>query len=426
MDVDRSAVAKLEEDLSAPVRGRVEAAVERIVAAKKRGGRVVVVTGSGPNVHEGVTTLIAELMRLGVVDGVTTSSAVVAHEMGGVLDKVKRVDAAALGASGAVPRAAWLPRGGSFELSLLPDEVLSEIAGEMPIDESLLAALTDARGDVIIKAAGNLGYPMGLYLERLSAELVPLARKKGMPLEEVIGAGADPRTMIGIGARKGLPVLVTIPQLVGGGSVGLAIGDSLSITERAERIATMLGGADVIIESAVALTQEVHDGPFETHTGHGLWAAWQGRPTFSLQGKTLVRIDLDPALEQVWQAERHSSAVQEAIDRGLPKTKLFNVPFRMEMSGFARLEGSLPVVGDIGVIWPILALRITERLGVSLGFLSYPQQTPQGQAMREWIVDAIRPASRNRVLAGIQGADSSGHAPSVAKLAQGGRMREGG
>jgi hypothetical protein len=426
MDVDRSAVAKLEEGLGAPVRGRVEAAVERIVAAKQRGGRVVVVTGSGPNVHEGVTTLIAELMRLGVVDGVTTSSAVVAHEMGGVLDKVKRVDAAALGTSGAVPRAAWLPRGGSFELSLLPDDVLSEIAGEMPIDERLLAALRDARGDVIIKAAGNLGYPMGLYLERLSAELVPLAREKGMPLEEVIGAGADPRTMIGIGARKRLPVLVTIPQLVGGGSVGLAIGDSLSITERAERIAAMLGGADVIIESAVALTQEVHDGPFETHTGHGLWAAWQGRPTFSLQGKTLVRIDLDPALEQVWQAERQSSAVQEAIDKGLPKTKLFNVPFRMEMSGFARLEGSLPVVGDIGVIWPILALRVTERLGVSLGFLSYPQQTPQGQAMREWIVDAIRPASRNRVLAGLQGADSSGHAPSVATLAQGGRMREGG
>ena len=406
MDVDRSAVAKLEEGLSAPVRGRVEAAVERIVAAKKRGGRVVVVTGSGPNVHEGVTTLIAELMRLGVVDGVTTSSAVVAHEMGGVLDKVKRVDAAALGASGAMPRAAWLPRGGSFELSLLPDEVLSEIAGEMPIDERLLTALRDARGDVIIKAAGNLGYPMGLYLERLSAELVPLAREKGMPLEELIGAGADPRTMIGIGARKGLPVLVTIPQLVGGGSVGLAIGDSLSITERAERVAAMLGGADVIIESAVALTQEVHDGPFETHTGHGLWAAWQGRPSFSLQGKTLVRIDLDPALEQVWQAERQSSAVQEAIDKGLPKTKLFNVPFRMEMSGFARLEGSLPVVGDIGVIWPILALRITERLGVSLGFLSYPQQTPQGQAMREWIVDAVRPASRKHVLAGLEGGDT--------------------
>ncbi len=207
--------------------------------------------------------------------------------------------------------------------------------------------------------------------------------------------------MIGIGARKGLPVLVTIPQLVGGGAVGLAIGDSLSTTARAERVAAMLGGADVIIESAVALTQEVHDGPFELYTGHGLWAAWQGQPIYSLKGKTLLRIDLDPALEQVWQEERRGSAVQEAIDKGLPKTKLFEVPFRMEMSGFARLEGSLPVVGDIGVIWPILALRVAERLGLTLEFLSYPQHTPQGQAMREWIVEAIRPVSRRNVLEGL-------------------------
>ena len=32
-------------------------------------GQVVVVTGSGPNIHEGVTTLVAELMRVGIVDG---------------------------------------------------------------------------------------------------------------------------------------------------------------------------------------------------------------------------------------------------------------------------------------------------------------------------------------------------------------------
>jgi len=38
-------------------------AVEQIVAAKRRGGSVVAVTGSGPNIHEGVTTLIAELMH---------------------------------------------------------------------------------------------------------------------------------------------------------------------------------------------------------------------------------------------------------------------------------------------------------------------------------------------------------------------------
>ena len=33
----------------------------------------MVVTGSGPNIHEGVTTLIAELMHKGVIDGVITS-----------------------------------------------------------------------------------------------------------------------------------------------------------------------------------------------------------------------------------------------------------------------------------------------------------------------------------------------------------------
>jgi hypothetical protein len=385
--------------------------VDRIVAAKERGGRVVVVTGSGPNVHEGVTTLIAELMRLGVVDGVTTSSAVVAHEMGGVLDKVKRVDGTSLGLPAETLRPEWLPRGGSFELTLMPDDVLAEIARDLPIDETLVSALKRAPGEVIIKAAGNLGYPMGLYLERLATDLVPLARERGEALEAVVGAGADPRTMIGAGARKGLPVLVTIPQLVGGGAVGLAIGDSLSTTERAEQVAVMLGGADVIIESAVALTQEVHDGPFESHTGHGLWAAWQGHPIYSLEGKTLIRIDLDPALEKVWHAEREGSAVQAAIDKGLPKTKLFEVPFRMEMSGFARLEGSLPVVGDIGVIWPILALRVTERLGLSPEILSHPQHTPQGQSLREWIVDAIEPVTRQRVLAGLETPEAVGARP---------------
>lgn len=415
MDVDRAVIAELEAGLDPSVRERVEATVERIVAAKEGGGRVAVVTGSGPNVHEGVTTLIAELMRLGVVDGVTTSSAVVAHEMGGVLDEVKRVDGTRLGVPAESLRTAWLPRGGTFELSVLSDAILSEIREELPLDETLVSALEKADGEVIIKAAGNLGYPMGLYLEKLATELVPLARESGQPLEAIVGAGADPRTMIGIGARKGLPVLVTIPQLVGGGAVGLAIGDSLSISERSRRIAAMLGEADVIIESAVALTQEVHDGPFELYTGHGLWAAWQGETTYSLEGKTLVRIDLDPALEKVWQVEREGSAVQAAIDKGLPKTKLFEVPFRMEMSGFARLEGSLPVLGDIGLIWPLVALRVTERLGLALERLSYPQHTPQGQEMRRWIVETIRPVTRRSVHDGLESPEA------VARAAGGSR-----
>ena len=393
MDVDLEAVVGLEDELDPTMLVRIAEAVDQIVAAKERGGRVVVVTGSGPNVHEGVTTLVAELMRLGVVDGVTTSSAVIAHEMGGVLDKVRRVDGAAVGLADSL-----LPHGGTFELSLLDDATLTRVAEQMPVDRALMKRLADAQGDVIIKAAGNLGYPMGLYLERLSGEIADLARGHSATFEQIAGLGADGRTMIGVGAEKGLPVLVTIPQLVGGGAVGLAIGDSISITERAARLARMLEGADVIIESAVALTQEIHDGPFETYTGHGMWSGWQGHPTYSLAGKTLIRIDLDPALEQVWQAERQDSAVQAAIDKGLPKTKLFKVPFRMEMSGFARLEGSIAVTGDIGAVWPVIARRVTERLGLTPEFMSYPQQTEQGQAMREWIVSDVAPLDRQQIL----------------------------
>jgi len=396
MTVDLEAVESLERRLSRTTLDRVATAVDRIGAAKERGGRVVVVTGSGPNVHEGVTTLVAELMRIGVVDGVTTSSAVVAHEMAGVLDRVKRVDGKALGLPAAI-----LPRGGSFELTLLDDETMEEIADEIALDRALIGRLKDAPGEEVIKAAGNLGYPMGLRTERIAQEIVALARGRGATFEEIAGLGADEHTMIGIGAERDLPVLVTIPQLIGGGAVGLAIGDSITVTERTARLARLLESADVIIESAVALTQEIHDGPFETYTGHGLWAAWQEQPTFSLEGKTLVRIDLDPALEKVWQVERQDSGVQEAVNRGLPKTKLFGVPFRMEMSGFARLEGSIAITGDIGVVWPVMACRLADRLGVTLEFISYPQESDHGRAMREWIVSNVRPLNRRRMLEAV-------------------------
>lgn len=387
----------LEAGLASEVRDRIALAVDRIVAEKERGGKVVVVAGSGPNLHEGVTTLIAELMRTGIVDGVTTSSAVVAHEMGGVLDRVKRVDGLDLG----LP-ASMLPRGGEFELSLLDDAALAAIGRDMPLDGDLIAKLKAAEGKTIIKAAGNMAYPMGLWLERLAEEIGALARSSGKCFEEVAGLGCDPRTMLGAGAAMGLPVLVTIPQLVGGGAVGINIGDSISIRERSTRLARMLEGAGVIIESAVALTQEIHDGPYECHTGHGVWSAWQGHYTYSLEGKSLIRIDLDPALEKAWQAERGGGDVQRAIAEGLPKTKLFNVPFRMEMSGFARHDGSIPVIGDIGAVWPVLARRAAERLGVALGFMSYPQGAPEGQAMREDIVSNIAPIDRGRILEGLR------------------------
>lgn len=86
------------------------------------------------------------------------------------------------------------------------------------------------------------------------------------------------------------------------------------------------------------------------------------------------------------------------IADGLPKTKMFKVPFRMEMSGFARHEGSMAIIADLGVVWPLIAIRVADRLKLDLEFMSYPQQTEQGKAMREWIVREIRPVSRAKML----------------------------
>jgi hypothetical protein len=393
VEPDFAFVESLYRGLMPEVRLAVDQAVEAVVRARRRGGKVVVVTGSGPNVHEGVTALLAELVRKGLVQGISTSSAVVAHEMAGALDRVHRVEGRRLGIAGSV-----LPKGGLFEVTLLEEQELEALAGELVLDLDLVRRARALPGEAIIKAAGNMAYPMGLRTERLALEVAALARAHGLTFEWVAGLGADPRTMIGAAAEAGVPVLVSVPQLVGGGAVGLAIGDSMPISRRSAQLAELLGGAEVIIESAVALTQEIHDGPFETYTGHGIWAAWEGKRTYSLQGKTLVRIDLDPVLAQVWQLERSGAQVQEAVDRGLPKTKTFKVPFRMEMSGFARLESSIPIVADLGVVWPVLAWRTAKELGLELDFISYPQESEQGRRMREWIVENVAFLDRKRML----------------------------
>ena len=197
--------------------------------------------------------------------------------------------------------------------------------------------------------------------------------------------------MLGIGAKKHLPVLVSIPQLVGGGYVGIAVGDSISIAERSARIADMLGSADVIIESAVALDPGDPRRTVRDLYRHGIWADWNGLRTYSLKGKTLIRFDLDENLKKAWDMDKHGGDIQRAIDEGLPKTKMSKIPFRMEMSAFSRLESSLPVVGDIGVIWPILAYKVAKRLGIELEFISHPQQTEEGKALRDHIVTEIKP-----------------------------------
>lgn len=394
MKINEQLLNEFYSNLDERSRESLDASAEKIVEAKGRGGRVVVATGSGPNIHEGVTTLIAELMEKGIIDGVTTSSAVIGHEMGGALDLVKMCSASALGFE-----ERFMPRGDVFEFTQLDDEQLEALRKEMVLDEELLARGERAEGRLVLKAAGNMAYPMGLRNETLAGEILVLCKTLGLPFETVAGWGADRRTMIGAGAALGLPVLVSIPQMVGSGHIGMAIGDSISVFERSRRIAAMLDSADVIIESAVALTQEIHDGPFECYTGHGIWSWWKGLPVYSLRGKTIIRIDLDENLRKARDLETGGSMIQEAINQGLPKTKISKIPFRMEMSAFARHEGSIPVIGDIGQVWPVLAWKVAGELGISLDFMSYAQHTPEGKAMREWIVREIQPVDREMILA---------------------------
>jgi hypothetical protein len=407
MNVDRDFIEKLYQGLDGQARASLDEVVDGIVAARTAGEKVVVVTGSGPNVHEGVTTLLAELIDKDVIQGVSTSSAVVAHEMAGSLDRVRRVNGSLLGLDPGM-----LPKGGTFEVTLMPSQLVERLKSEMPIDEELIRKALALPGDVIIKAAGNMAYPMGLRTERIALKVEEIAQRSGLPFETVAGYGADPHTMIGAGAAKGVPVLVSVPQLVGGGMVGLCIGDSIPLKRRSALISQMLAGASVIIETGLALAQEIHDGPFETYTGHGIWSRWEGGQTYSLSGKLLARIDLDPNLRRVWEIERQGSTVQKSIDQGLPKTKTFKVPFRMEMSGFARLERSVAVICDLGVAWPIVALHACQRLGIALDFLSYPQESEQGKKMRDWIVENVGALDVGRMVTRVAwGASSPGGAP---------------
>jgi len=392
MLIDRKVIENMFNSLPSKVKIRLKRAIKLIVNAKKKGGKVVAVVGSGPNLHEGVTTLLAELIHKGIIDGVSTSSAVINHEMGGTLEKVKRFDGVAFGFERKT-----LPSDGFFEVTMLSKAGLEEIQNEILIDTALYQRMRRAKGDIITKVAGNMAYPTGLRTERLARDVLAMAKRCVVPFEQMAGYGADRLTMIGAGAEHNIPVLVTVPQLIGGGEVGLAVGDSLSLSERCYRIANLLDSADVIIESALALSQEVHDGPFERFTGHGIWADWEGGWTYSLADKKIVRIDLDPNLERAWMQERKSKAVTNAVHRGLPKTKMMRIPFRMEMSGFARIPGSLPIVGDIGEIWPLLATMVADALDVKLDFMSYKQSLPAGEKVREWIVKHVQPVNREKM-----------------------------
>ena len=163
--------------------------------------KVVVVTGSGPNIHEGVTSLVAELMRVGIVDGVATSSAVVAHEMAGVLDRVKRVDGREAGVAESL-----LPHGGTFELTEMTGPALARLGEELALDEGLIERLgqaLDVQPHRVAEVSRSLDDRPAL---RLAEVVLRLAKERGESFEKVAGLGADERTMLGAGARAGAGV----------------------------------------------------------------------------------------------------------------------------------------------------------------------------------------------------------------------------
>ena len=41
--------------------------------------------------------------------------------------------------------------------------------------------------------------------------------------------------------------------------------------------------------------------------------------------------------------------------------------------------------------------RLEQELGISLDFISYPQQSPEGREMRKWIVENVQPIVKKRL-----------------------------
>ncbi len=49
-------------------------------------------------------------------------------------------------------------------------------------------------------------------------------------------------------------------------------------------------------------------------------------------------------------------------------------------------------------MWPVLAHDVARDLGIELEFLSASQDTPEGSAMRDWIVENVKPLDSDRML----------------------------
>jgi len=149
-------VQALYDGLKEATQSAVEKTVVAVPEARRSDGRTMVVTGSGADIYEGVTTLISELIRKNIIHGLSTNSAVVAHEMEGSLEKVRRVRGVVLGLNSAP-----LARAEAFQINILDDDNLADLKSEMALDMDLIQRAKELPVEENIKAAGNMAYPIG-------------------------------------------------------------------------------------------------------------------------------------------------------------------------------------------------------------------------------------------------------------------------
>ncbi|MBN2282978.1 MAG: hypothetical protein JXO48_03725 [Deltaproteobacteria bacterium] len=359
MGTDRNLLDERYRALPDDERVRLDDAVASLVEAKKRRQRVVAVITGEVHLSRGITLLVADLMRKGIVDAVLTTAVIIDHEMSGVLEKVKRIEK---------PPAGLHREGGSADgvmnVALLSPRMIERFRDEMDIDVSSYRAMLGAPGTITVEPAGGGTWPGGKRTALLSGFVLSQSRHCRIPFEEMAGYGADPGTMIGAGARAGLPVLVPPSCLDDdGGAVGLAIRESLSPSERSGRVAEIMNRAHLIITST--------DGPGCTFpagfTQGGPWGGGEAPPECSGR-RTIVLID----------------------------GPLHDVPPTPGDHRAGEPE-SLIITGGLDTSWSLLAFRAAEALGITLDFVPCARGRDEGERLREWIAARIEPADKGMI-----------------------------
>ena len=79
--------------------------------------------------------------------------------------------------------------------------------------------------------------------------------------------------------------------------------------------------------------------------------------------------------------------------------------FRTALSDARKAAATEPATRSVAsriVIWPIIAMHASQRLGIELDFLSYPQEPEQGKEMSEWIVQNVKRLHKENMLEAIE------------------------